>query len=192
MKIKQILAAAVLVSFSSLSFAEPEDLTSNADKQILVKNNFGQCVTVKANRNLTGCGDAPQVERVVETQNLSFGADAFFDFDKYNLKPAGVESLNNLVAQLQSNQANLQKITIVGHTDSKGSDAYNQRLSERRAATVGNYLIQQGIPADRVEAYGDGERSPVADNRTAEGRARNRRVEIAVQAIVERPVQQAQ
>ena len=151
MKIKQILAAAVLASVSTLSFAEPEDLTSNADKQILVKNNFGQCVTVKANRNLTGCGDV-KTERVLETQSISLAADAYFDFDKYNLKPAGAESLNQLVAQLQANRANLQKITLVGHTDSKGSDAYNQRLSERRAATVGNYLIQQGIPADRVEA----------------------------------------
>ena len=190
MKIKQFLAAAVLASISTLSFAEPEDLTSNADKQILVKNSSGQCVTVKANRNLTGCGEAaPKTEKVLETQSITLDANAFFDFNKDNLKPAGVQSLNELVAQIQSNQANVQKIIIIGHTDSKGSDAYNQRLSERRALTVGNYLVQQGIPQGMIEAYGEGERNPVADNSTEEGRARNRRVEVQVQALVERPVQ---
>ena len=86
--------------------------------------------------------------------------------------------------------ANIQKITVVGHTDSKGSDAYNQKLSERRASTVANYLAENGVPSQLIEAYGQGEKNPVATNKTAEGRAQNRRVEVTVDGLVERQVQQ--
>lgn len=193
MKLKQLLAVAVLAGASYASAQQLEDLTSNADTQILVKNNFGECVTVLANRNLTGCGDAPApqpVERVQERQVVTLSADTYFDFDKAVLKPEGQAAIQQLAQQLNSRGANVQKITVVGNTDSKGSDAYNQKLSERRAAAVGNYLIENGVPASLIEAYGNGERNPVASNDTAEGRAQNRRVDITVDGVVERSVQQ--
>ena len=74
-----------------------------------------------------------------------------------------------------------RSITIIGHTDSAGSDAANQKLSEARAEAVRTYLVSQGIPADHVKSEGAGESQPVADNKTPEGRANNRRVEIILQ-----------
>lgn len=197
MKLKQLLAVAVLASASYASAKQLENLTSNADTQILVKNNFGECVTVLANRNLTGCGGAPApapapapVEHVQDRQMVSLSADTYFDFDKAVLKPEGKAAIQQLAQQLNSRGANLQKVTVVGNTDSKGSDAYNQKLSERRAAAVGNFLIENGVPAALIEAYGNGERNPVASNDTAQGRAQNRRVDITVDGVVERSVQQ--
>ena len=75
---------------------------------------------------------------------------------------------------------NLEVIIAVGHTDSIGSDAYNQRLSVRRAEAVKAFLVSKGIERNRVYTEGKGEKQPVADNRTKEGRAKNRRVEIEV------------
>jgi len=121
---------------------------------------------------------------------ITLAADTYFDFDKYKLKPAGKEALQQLAGDLNQRGANIQKITVVGNTDSKGSDAYNQKLSERRANTVANYLVENGVPQSLIEAYGNGERNPVATNKTAEGRAQNRRVDVTVDGLVEREVAQ--
>ena len=80
----------------------------------------------------------------------------------------------------QAKDLNLEVIVAVGHTDSVGPDAYNQKLSERRAAAVKAYLVSKGIAANRVYTEGKGEKSPVADNKTKEGRSKNRRVEVEV------------
>jgi len=80
----------------------------------------------------------------------------------------------------QAKALNLEVIVAVGHTDSVGTDAYNQKLSERRAAAVKAYLVSKGVAANRVYTEGKGEKSPVADNKTKEGRAKNRRVEVEV------------
>jgi OOP family OmpA-OmpF porin len=74
----------------------------------------------------------------------------------------------------------LEVIIAVGHTDSVGSDAYNQKLSVRRAEAIKAYLVSKGIEKNRIYTEGKGEKQPVADNKTAEGRAKNRRVEIEV------------
>ncbi|MGJ7491780.1 outer membrane protein OmpA [Variovorax sp. ZT4R33] len=109
---------------------------------------------------------------------VTFAADAFFDFDKSVLKPEGRAKLDDLVSKIRD--VNLEVIIAVGHTDSVGSDAYNQRLSVRRAEAVKAYLVTKGIERNRVYTEGKGEKQPVADNKTAEGRAKNRRVEIEV------------
>jgi len=109
---------------------------------------------------------------------VTYAADAFFDFDKAVLKPEGKAKLDDLVDKVKS--INLEVIIAVGHTDSVGTDTYNQKLSVRRAEAVKAYLVSKGIEKNRVYTEGKGEKQPVADNKTAEGRAKNRRVEIEV------------
>ena len=109
---------------------------------------------------------------------VTYAADAFFDFDKSVLKPEGKAKLDDLVGKIKD--INLEVIIAVGHTDSVGSDAYNQKLSVRRSEAVKAYLVSKGIEKNRVYTEGKGEKQPVADNKTAEGRAKNRRVEIEV------------
>ena len=123
---------------------------------------------------------------VVET--VSLGADAFFDFDKYNLKPAGRARLDKLVVDLRRVKS-VSSIEIVGRTDSKGTEAYNYQLGHRRADTVANYLAAQGVPSSIISTSSRGELDPVAPNTLPNGkdnpagRALNRRVVITVTAM---------
>ena len=112
------------------------------------------------------------------SSKVTYAADAFFDFDKAVLKPEGKAKLDDLASKVQG--INLEVIIAVGHTDSVGSDAYNQKLSVRRAEAVKAYLVSKGIEKNRVYTEGKGEKQPIADNRTREGRAKNRRVEVEV------------
>ncbi len=109
---------------------------------------------------------------------VTYAADAFFDFDKSALKKEGKAKLDDLVGKVKG--ISLEVIIAVGHTDSVGSDAYNQKLSVRRAEAVKAYLVSKGIEKNRVYTEGKGEKQPVADNKTGAGRAKNRRVEIEV------------
>ncbi|MDL9998692.1 OmpA family protein [Variovorax sp. J22P240] len=118
------------------------------------------------------------VPPAVAASKVTFAADAFFDFDKYVLKPEGRAKLDDLVSKIKD--VNLEVIIAVGHTDSIGTVAYNQKLSVRRAEAVKAYLVSKGIEKNRVYTEGKGKSQPIADNRTAEGRAKNRRVEIEV------------
>ena len=107
---------------------------------------------------------------------MTYAADAFFDFDKSKLKPEGMAKLDDLVGKMKG--MNLEVIIAVGHTDSIGTEAYNQKLSVRRADAVKAYLVTKGVEKNRIYTEGKGEKEPVASNKTAEGRAKNRRVEI--------------
>ena len=118
------------------------------------------------------------VPPAVAASKVTFAADAFFDFDKYVLKPEGRAKLDDLVSKIKD--VNLEVIIAVGHTDWIGTVAYNQKLSVRRAEAVKAYLVSKGIEKNRVYTEGKGEKQPVADNKTSEGRAKNRRVEIEV------------
>ena len=118
------------------------------------------------------------VAPVVAATKVTYAADAFFDFNKSVIKPEGKAKLDDLISKIQG--INLEVIIAVGHTDSVGSDAYNQKLSIRRSEAVKAYLVSKGIEKNRVYTEGKGEKQPVADNKTAEGRAKNRRVEIEV------------
>ena len=109
---------------------------------------------------------------------VTYAADAFFDFDKSVLKPEGKAKLDDLVGKVKG--INLEVIIAVGHTDSIGTDAYNQKLSVKRSEAVKAYLVSKGIEKNRVYTEGKGEKQPVADNKTKEGQAKNRRVEIEV------------
>ncbi|MBN8506683.1 MAG: OmpA family protein, partial [Burkholderiales bacterium] len=111
-------------------------------------------------------------------EKVTYAADAFFDVDKSVLKPEAKTKLDDLVSKMKA--INLEVIIAVGHTDSDGSDEYNQRLSVRRSEAVKAYLTSKGVEANRIYTEGKGEKSPVADNKTKEGKAKNRRTEIEV------------
>jgi len=121
---------------------------------------------------------APAPAAAAVSSKVTYAADAFFDFDKSVIKPEGKAKLDDLVGKVKA--INLEVIIAVGHTDSLGSDTYNQKLSLRRSQAVKAYLVSKGIDKTRIYTEGKGEKQPVADNKTKEGRAKNRRVEIEV------------
>lgn len=111
-------------------------------------------------------------------ENITINLDVEeFDFDSARLKPAMMSALDDVAARIAASRGN-ETLSVVGHTDSSGSETYNQGLSERRAQAVADYLAGQGVDSSRVSASGMGETSPIADNGTSDGRSRNRRVEI--------------
>jgi outer membrane protein OmpA-like peptidoglycan-associated protein len=198
-KIGKILMAGVAV-FALSSSVQAHDVKADKGAQEqkcnaghacgskkMVLDGRGQCVHTtdyKADKHGTvKCGDAkppmpapaPKPEPVVQTMTL--GAHALFNHDKSDLRPEGKAELDELVSKLGQLKS-VTSVEVVGHTDSSGTDEYNQGLSERRAATVKNYLESKGVSG--VSARGMGESSPVASNATKEGRQQNRRVEITV------------
>ena len=121
-----------------------------------------------------------KVERVGEGIIVEFSSNVLFGFDKSDLSAEARENLDKLVKVLNSYADT--DIELQGHTDSKGSESYNQALSERRAKAVGDYLISQSIQIERIVIKGFGESVPKYDNETEEGRAENRRVEFLITA----------
>jgi outer membrane protein OmpA-like peptidoglycan-associated protein len=101
-----------------------------------------------------------------------------FDFDKSNIRKADVAELEKAVAFLKKYPGS--KVAVEGHTDSRGTDKYNMKLSQRRADAVKKYLVDKGEKADRITAEGKGEGFPIADNKTDKGRFENRRVEVLI------------
>lgn len=117
-----------------------------------------------------------EVWKTVVTEKLITIEGTNFDTDSAKLKPGADKKLNEVVDfATQNKDANL---AITGYTDSRGSDKLNQNLSARRAESVKAYLVKKGVAADRITTKGEGAANPVADNKTREGRAKNRRVEI--------------
>jgi OOP family OmpA-OmpF porin len=111
-------------------------------------------------------------------EKVTLAADVLFDFDKSILKNEGKDKLDDLANKVKG--INLEVVIAIGHTDSIGSDAYNQKLSVRRAESVKAYLVSKGVAPNRIYTEGKGEKQPVASNKTKDGRAKNRRVEIEV------------
>jgi outer membrane protein OmpA-like peptidoglycan-associated protein len=123
-------------------------------------------------------GTGIDVSREGDVIKLNLPDGVTFDFNRADLKPQFYPALNNVAATLADYNQTIVEIT--GHTDAIGSDAVNQRLSEQRAASVGNYLMGRGLMRERFEIVGMGKNYPIADNGTDAGRAKNRRVEIRV------------
>jgi OOP family OmpA-OmpF porin len=109
-------------------------------------------------------------------QSVVIQADALFDFDKSVVRPDGKRAIDEALDKL--NGVDIEMVIATGHTDSIGTERYNQKLSERRAAAVKAYLVSKGIAASKITTIGKGETQPVATNKTAAGRQKNRRVDI--------------
>lgn len=157
------------------------DVWKNGTRELCWRDNFWTPAT-----GIPGCDGVPvaQAETPVVAPTATkvvLNADTFFDFDKSTIKPEGRQILDQVVAQV--NTINLETLIATGHTDSIGTDAYNMALSQRRANSVKDYLVSKGVPADRVYVEGKGESQPVATNKTREGRAQNRRVEIEIVGV---------
>ena len=123
-------------------------------------------------------GAKPAAKPAPVAETVTLAADVLFDFDKSVLKPEGKAKLDDLAGKVKA--INLEVVIAIGHTDSIGSDAYNQKLSVRRAESVKAYLVSKGVEPNRIYTEGKGEKQPVASNKTKEGRQKNRRVEIEV------------
>ncbi|QHS09938.1 OmpA family protein [Sinimarinibacterium sp. NLF-5-8] len=120
---------------------------------------------------------------------IGIASDVSFDVDSAQLKSAALNTYAKIAQVLQT--YDMTVIHIIGHTDSTGSDQYNQGLSERRAASVASYMGAQGLSMQRVRQEGRGESQPIADNNTVDGRTRNRRVDIVIKPVVEGREQEA-
>ncbi|KAA0911824.1 outer membrane protein OmpA [Pusillimonas sp. ANT_WB101] len=154
------------------------DVWMNGTNELCWRDNFWTPAT-----GIPGCDGVPvaQAEAPVVAPTATkvvLNADTFFDFDKSTIKPEGRQILDQVASQ--ANTINLETLIATGHTDSIGTEAYNQGLSERRANSVKAYLLSKGIPSDRIYVEGKGELQPRASNATREGRAQNRRVEIEI------------
>lgn len=122
---------------------------------------------------------APAPAPAMAPETLVLSAETLFDYDKADLRPAGKAKLDTVAAKVKGG-AKVTEINVTGHTDSRGSNSYNQKLSERRAASVKTYLVSQGVDGSIIHTRGMGETAPVASNKTAEGRQQNRRVEVEI------------
>ncbi len=176
---KKQLTTAVIASLfvSTYAFALSADQALSDTRGDVIKDTWGDCVLT--HDGLDTCKPA-KAEPVTEEMRL--GADTFFAFDKAVLKPEGKQELDRLVQKLNA-APEVRSINLSGHTDSIGSADYNQRLSERRAQAVKDYLVSAGVSPTIIEAQGFGKMQPVASNSTPEGRAQNRRVDIKIDLI---------
>lgn len=141
---------------------------------------IGQQMDKKAERLKKDLGETAKVERVGEGVRLTFDNSLLFDFGSFQLQPQTQESLRNMAKTLKQDEHTL--FLVEGHTDSIGSEAFNQDLSKKRAQSVSNFLINEGVQASRFKVIGQGESNPIASNNTDSGRQQNRRVEIGIYA----------
>jgi outer membrane protein OmpA-like peptidoglycan-associated protein len=118
-------------------------------------------------------------QTVVKDNKIMILTPVYFDYNKDTIKSESFQILND-VAQTLTEHPELLKVEVAGHTDSDGSDTYNEDLSQRRVESVRRYLIEKGINGDRLVAKGYGESKPIASNKTDEGKAKNRRVELVI------------
>ena len=159
-------------------------------KKHYVRDASGNCVRTsswKAEDMTVDCGAEPPVVESVPApppapvnEKKTMSAEALFDPDKSVLKPAGQAALQQLGDEMKGKGARVVDIDVIGHTDSDGTEEYNQALSVRRAQSVKDYLVSEGVDGSIIDVSGQGESNPIASNATREGRAQNRRVDINV------------
>ena len=191
----------LVASFSILAHdaSKGDNNYSGDGSKHLITDGYGNCVRLGTGEKGATCGEvakAPEPEPAPETaavetpapepavpqtitKSVSLGAGALFDLNKATLKSAGKAELDQLANDL-GNLTSIESIAVVGHTDSTGAASYNQSLSEKRANSVKDYLIGKGVDPALMSASGAGEEQPIADNKSRDGRAQNRRVEITI------------
>lgn len=198
------VAMGMIMGSTAVMAKTPKSYAQDAEKSV-VENAYGECWKAQGTERMEeACGDMIAVEdgdddndgvlnsvdkcpntrpgatvdadgcEIIDNLTIDLVEDEF-DFDSAVLKPAMEAALTDLADKIKAS-AGHETLTIVGHTDSVGSEEYNQGLSERRAVSAATFLEAQGI--DAISTSGMGETQPVADNGTAEGRAQNRRVEV--------------
>ncbi len=204
-KLLKVLIAATAVAGAATASAEVTDIIANKpysayvqdQRDVIARSGYGLCwrtgywtpadAIKECDPAYVKEEPAPVQETVAPVaEKLEFAADAFFDTDKSIVKKEGKAKLDKLASDISG--LDVEVIVCVGHTDSRGSEAYNQKLSERRANAVKSYLVSKGVNGKKIVTEGKGELQPIADNATRAGRAKNRRVEITVTAT---PAQQA-
>lgn len=191
------VAITASLGFGAPAFAHEGGTVNDAyvgdSKGHVVTDGSGNCVRTSSwaeDKMIEGCGlvvaapepaaePAPVPVRKAISETVTLSASALFDFDKDEIKAAAKPRLDEVANRVRS-LADVESVTIVGHTDSVGSDAYNEELSMRRANAVKNYLLEQGVDPRLLSTSGMGESQPVADNSTDAGRAQNRRVEVTI------------
>ena len=159
------LIVALLASTGAMAHGTHGYTVSEQSGEV-VRNNYGECwentYLNEAENGLVECGvrapetaPAPVVQPQYRTETVSLNSNFLFGFDKDTLRPEAIETLNQLAARL--GDSNVQSARVEGHTDFMGSEQYNQALSERRANRVASYLVERGVPADKISAAGLGE-----------------------------------
>lgn len=143
---------------------------------------IGQRMDTKAEELDEELGNA-EVERVGEGIKVTFDSGILFDFDSDALREEARTNLSDFAESMKDFEES--NVLVVGHTDAKGSEEYNQKLSDRRAGAATGYLTERGMSGGRTNSVGRGETEPVASNETEEGRQQNRRVEVAIYASEE-------
>jgi OmpA-OmpF porin, OOP family len=201
---KLTLVGATFALAAGSAFADVQPVLTDSEGHA-VRDGSGQCV-LTSGVILPECGApapvapvavpapaapaAPEAPAPVEPakpapssvrQTVVIQADALFDFDKSVVRADGKRSIDEALAKL--NGIDLEMVIATGHTDSIGTNAYNQKLSERRAAAVKQYLESKGIAGSKITTIGKGETQPVATNKTAAGRQKNRRVDIEFKGV---------
>lgn len=208
------LIVAAIASANALAASEPHTkhgYVVSRESQEIVRNNYEECwkdaYFDKETQGRVECGDAvaqaPAAPEYVD-ETVALSAKTLFGFDKDNLRPQAIETLNNLAARL-SNES-VQSVRVEGHTDFMGSEQYNQALSERRANVVANYLVNQGVPAGKISAAVLGEsqaqmtatcEAEVAGKKLSKAKRRaqliaciepDRRVDVKIRSVVQRQV----
>lgn len=183
--IAAIALASALSATTASAHVSDGGLVSNSGN--VVSSSYTDCVKVSSGAESESCGHKKaEPVKVVPTpaapkavsQAVSLSGDANFATDSAELSTSGKAALDLFASRAK--QLNVSGISVVGHADSRGDAAYNQKLSERRANSVKSYLEGKGIVGSLIRASGEGENSPVATNDTKEGRAKNRRVDITV------------
>ena len=162
-KEKKSHAKAVATTVATVSY-------THLDK--IVKDPYGRCIRTPwwtAEKDVPECGGAVAVEPAPpQCEKITLGTDTLFDFDRSELKPRGRARLDQLASDI-TRAERVSTVKIVGHTDAKGTDAYNMRLGQRRADTVASYLVSRNIPTGKVRTSSMGESQPVAPNTLPNG-----------------------